>query len=79
MRVQERITFSLNKAVRRAAGPPDALLGCRDVFSPELASNEVFRRALIEAVTQLKAGARAAIENANLKTAEITSASGQNL
>jgi fructuronate reductase len=42
----------------------DAMLGCRDVLSLELASNEVFRRALIEAVTQLKAGARAAIENA---------------
>ena len=42
----------------------DALLGCRDVFTHELASNEVFRQALIGAVTQLKTGARAAIENA---------------
>jgi len=44
----------------------DAMLGCRDVFSPELASNEVFRHALIEAVTQLNGGARAAIESTNL-------------
>lgn len=42
----------------------DALLDCRDVFSTELASNELFRRALIEAVTQLSGGAKAAIENA---------------
>jgi len=45
----------------------DAMLGCRDVFSPELASNEVFRHALIDAVTQLNGGARAAIEKTNLK------------
>jgi fructuronate reductase len=55
------------------------MLGCRDVFSPELASNEGFRNALIEAVTQLNGGARAAIENTNLKDVWIKSASRQNL
>ncbi len=57
----------------------DAMLGCRDVFSLELASNEVFRRALIEAVTQLKTGARSAIETTNHKASETKSASRQNL
>jgi fructuronate reductase len=57
----------------------DAMLGCRDVFSPELASNIVFRRELIEAVTQLNGGARAAIENTNLKDVWSKSASRQNL
>jgi fructuronate reductase len=57
----------------------DAMLGCRDVFSLELASNEVLRHALIEAVTQLKTGARAAIEKTNLKASETVSASRQNL
>jgi len=57
----------------------DAMLGCRDVFSPELPSNEGFRNALIEAVTQLNGGARAAIENTNLKDVWIKSASRQNL
>jgi fructuronate reductase len=57
----------------------DAMLGCRDVFSLELASNEVLRHALIEAVTQLKTGARAAIEKTNLNASETVSASRQNL
>ncbi|WP_277047796.1 mannitol dehydrogenase family protein [Caballeronia mineralivorans] len=59
-----RLTALATNAGNAPESLVDALLGCRDVFSSELASNEVFQRALIEAVTQLSGGAKAAIENA---------------
>jgi fructuronate reductase len=73
-RADDGATFSINDPLaprltslaENAGSAPEnlvgALLGCRDVFDPELASNEAFRLALIEAVTQLSGGARAAIE-----------------
>ena len=68
--INDPLASRLSALATNAGDAPESLvssmLGCRDVFSPELASNEVFRRALIQAVTQLKGGTRAAIENANL-------------
>jgi fructuronate reductase len=73
-RADDGTTFSINDPLaprltslaENAGSAPEnlvgALLGCRNVFDPELASNEAFRLALIEAVTQLSGGARAAIE-----------------
>lgn len=63
----ERLTSLVQGAGNSPASLVDAMLGCREVFSVELASNETFRRALIEAVAQLNKGARSAIERASLE------------
>jgi fructuronate reductase len=59
-----RLTSLAENAGSSAESLVHALLGCRDVFDSELASNEAFRVALIEGVTQLNGGARVAIERA---------------
>lgn len=66
--ISDPLASRLSALATNAGNVPEslvnALLGYRDIFSSELASNEVFQRALIEAVTQLCGGAKAAIENA---------------